>query len=44
MHAGASAAVITEIGIVAVETALVGTAVVALSAGMWGFKLLKRAL
>lgn len=44
MQAGASAAVITEIGIVAVESALVASAVVALSAGMWGFKLLRRAL
>ena len=44
MQAGASAAVLTEIGIVAIESALVGSAVVVLSAGIWGFKVLKRAL
>lgn len=44
MQAGASAAVLTEIGVVAVEAALVGSAVVVLQAGIWGFKVLKRAL
>lgn len=44
MQAGASAAILVQVGIVAVEAALVGTAVVALSAGIWGFKVLKRAL
>jgi hypothetical protein len=44
MQAGASAAVITEIGVVAVESALVASAVVALLAGLWGFKIMKRAL
>lgn len=44
MQAGASAAIVAEIGIVAVESALVASAVVALSAGVWGFKILKRAL
>ena len=44
MQAGASAAVIAEIGIVAVEAALVGSAVTVLAAGIWGFKMLRKAL
>ena len=44
MQAGASAAILTEIGVVAIESALVGSAVVVLSAGIWGFKVLNRAL
>ena len=44
MQAGASAAILAEIGVVAIESALVGSAVVVLSAGIWGFKVLKRAL
>lgn len=44
MQAGASAAVLAEIGVVAVEAALVGSAVLVLSAGMWGFKALRRAI
>jgi hypothetical protein len=42
MQAGASAALLTEIGIVAVEAAIVATAVTALVGGMWGFKVLRK--
>lgn len=44
MQAGAAAATLTSIGVVAVEAALVGSAVLVLTAGMWGFKALRRAL
>lgn len=44
MQAGAAAGVLGEIVIVGVEAALVGSAVLVLTAGMWGFKALKRAL
>lgn len=44
MQAGAALGVITEIGIVGVEAALVGSAVLVLTAGMWGFKALRRAI
>lgn len=44
MQAGASAAILTNIGIVAVEAALVASASVVLYAGIHGFKVLRRAL
>lgn len=44
MQAGASAAIIAEIGIVAIEAALVASAAVALYAGIWGFHVLRSAL
>ena len=43
MQVGASAAILTEIGVVAVEAALVATAVLSLGAGLWGFKAIKKA-
>lgn len=43
MQVGASAAILTEIGVVAVEAGLVASAVLALGAGLWGFKFIKKA-
>lgn len=44
MQVGAGAAVVAEIVVVGVEAALVGSAVLVLTAGMWGFKALRRAI
>lgn len=44
MQAGASAGVVAEIVLVGVEAAIVATGTVVLYAGMWGFKVLKRAI
>ncbi|MDD5299926.1 MAG: major capsid protein [Gallionella sp.] len=43
MQVGASAAILTSIGVVATEAALVASASVILYAGMHGFKILRRA-
>lgn len=43
MQVGAAAAILTQVGVVAIEAALVATAVLALGAGMWGFKAIKKA-
>lgn len=44
MQIGAAAGVVGEIVLVGVEAAAVGSAVLILTAGIWGFKALRRAL